>query len=70
MKSENPVCCPKDSWPPLPQEGTGNNLTFEESGSEVKEGGTDLYVSGEGENCVIVNFDIFGWRKQTRIRFI
>ena len=71
-------CCPEGAWPPLPKKGSGSdNLDFEEAVVEVKDfKGTDLYVSGlddpnvNKENCVIVNFDIYGWRKQTRIRYL
>jgi len=47
-------CCPKDSWGKLEVKG------YEPKGVIEKVGDLEIYRAGEGEKCIIWNYDIFG----------
>ncbi|XP_023322332.1 hydrolase tropI isoform X2 [Eurytemora carolleeae] len=47
-------CCPTDSWGKLEVEG------YEPKGVIEKVGDLEMYRVGEGEKCIIWNYDIFG----------
>ena len=48
-------CCPAQSL------GFLDGSTYEEKGKVENSDGLDIYVVGEGEKCVIWNYDIFGF---------